>query len=66
MELRANGENRSSSEGRQTNGIERVGAGVDGRHAKENEKINGVEGRQAKVSERMEDGGEWRQARGSR
>ncbi len=44
VELRGDGENRSSSEGRQTKGIERVG--------------DGVEGRQAKVSEKMEDGGE--------
>ncbi len=53
MELRADGENSCSSEGRQTKGIERVGDGVDGRQAKENEKINGVEGGLAKVSEKM-------------
>ncbi len=64
MELRDDGENRGSSEGRQTKGIERVEDGVDGRQARENEKIEEVESRQAKVSEKMEDGGERRQARG--
>ncbi len=64
MNLRDNGENRGSSEGRQTKGIERVEDGVDGRQARENETIDGVESRQAKVSEKMEDGGERRQARG--
>ncbi len=72
MELRDDGENRESSEGRQTNGIERVEDGVDGRQtrvveamedgvegrqARVNEEIDGFEGRQAKVSEKMEDGG---------
>ncbi len=64
MEVRDDGENRGSSEGRQTKGIERVKDGVDGRQVRENGKIDGVEGRQAKVSEKMEDGGERRQARG--
>ncbi len=50
MELRDDGENRGSSEGRQAKGIERVEDGVNGRQAKENEN--------------MEDGGERRQARG--
>ncbi len=81
MELRDDGENRGSSEVRQTKGIERVENrvggrqiegvevmedGGEGRQARENEKIDGVESRQAKVSEKMEDGGERRQARGSR
>ncbi len=81
MELRDDGENRGSSEGRQTKGIKRVENGVDGRQtegveamedgvegrpARENEKIDGVEIRQAKVSEKMEDGSERRQVRGSR
>ncbi len=52
MELRDDGENRGSSEGRQTKGIERV--------------ENGVEGRQTRENEKMEDGGERRQARGGR
>ncbi len=64
MELRDDGENRGSSEGRQTKGIERMEDGVDGRQARENEKIDGVESRQAKVSEKMEGGGERRQAKG--
>ncbi len=46
--------------------IERVEDGVDGRQARENEKIEGVESHQANVSEKMEDGGERRQARGDR
>ncbi len=64
MELRGVGENRGSSEGGQRKGIERVEDGVEGRQARENEKIDGVESRQAKVSVKMEDGGERRQARG--
>ncbi len=48
MELWDDGENRESSEGRQTKGIERVEDGVGGRQARKNEKINGVEGRQAR------------------
>ncbi len=64
MELRDDGENRGSSEGRQARGIERVEDGVDGRQARENEKSEGAESRQAKVGEKMEDGGERRQARG--
>ncbi len=64
MELRDDGENKGSSDGRPTKGIERVEDGVDGRQARENEKIDGVESRQVKVSEKMEDGGERRQARG--
>ncbi len=79
MELRDDGENRGSSEGRQTKGIERVENGVgwrqtegvevmedgaEGRQARENEKIDGVESHHAKMSEKMEDGGERRQARG--
>ncbi len=43
--MRDDGENRGSSEGRQTKGIERV--------------EDGVGGRQAKVSEKMEDGWRW-------
>ncbi len=50
MELWDDAENRESSEGRQTKGIERVEDGVDGR--------------QAKVSEKKGEGGERRQARG--
>ncbi len=49
MELRDDGENRGSSEGRQTKGIERV--------------EHGVNGRQTEGDEAMEDGGERRQAR---
>ncbi len=49
MELRDGGENRGSSRGLQTKGIKRV--------------QNGLEGRQAKISEKKEDGGERRQAR---
>ncbi len=64
MELRDDGENRGSSEGGQRKGIERAEDGVEGRQAREIEKIDGVESRQAKVSEMMEDGGEGRQARG--
>ncbi len=47
MELRDDGENRESSGGRQTKGIEGVEDGVESRQARENEKIDGVEGRQA-------------------
>ncbi len=64
MELCHDGENRESSEGRQTKGIERVKDGVDGCQVRENEKTDGVEGRQAKVSEKMEDEGKMRQVRG--
>ncbi len=65
MELRDDGENRGSSEGRQTKGIERVEHGVDGRQTEGVEVMeDGVESRQAKVSEKMEDGGERRQVRG--
>ncbi len=46
MELRDDGENKGSSEGRQTKGIEGVEDGVEGRQTRENEKIDGVEGRQ--------------------
>ncbi len=49
MELRDDGENRGSSEGRQTKGLARV--------------ENGVDGRQTEGVEVMEDGGEGRQAR---
>ncbi len=38
--------------------------GGERRQARENEKIDGVESRQAKVSETMEAGGERRQAKG--
>ncbi len=38
--------------------------GGERRQARENEKIEGVENRQAKVSEKTEDGGERRQASG--
>ncbi len=48
MELWDDGENRESSEGRQTKGIERVEDGVEGHQARENEKIDGFEGRQAR------------------
>ncbi len=48
MELRDDGENRGSSEGRQTKAIERVEVVGDVRQAREHEKINGVEGRQAR------------------
>ncbi len=59
------GENRGSSGGRQTKGIERVEHGVNGRQTEEVEAMeDGVAGRQAKVSEKMEDGDERRQARG--
>ncbi len=63
MELRDDGENKGSSDGRQTKGIERMEDGVEGRQERENETIDGVESRQAKVSKKMEDGGERRQAR---
>ncbi len=49
MELRDDGENRGSSEGRQTKRVERV--------------ENGDDGRQTEGVEVMEDGGEGRQAR---
>ncbi len=79
MELRDDGENRGSSEGRQTRVIERVEDGVDGRRtkgieamedgvegrqARENEKIDGVESHHAKVSEK--DGGEKASGKGGR
>ncbi len=48
MTLRDGGENKGTSEGRQTKAIERVEDGVEGRQARENEKIDGVEGRQAR------------------
>ncbi len=38
--------------------------GVEGRQARQSEKIDGVEGRQVKVRGKMEEGGERRQARG--
>ncbi len=64
MALREDGENRGSSEGRQTKGIERVEDGVDGRQTEGVEAMEDVvQSRQAKVSEKMEDGGERRQAR---
>ncbi len=50
--------------GRQTEGVEAMEDGFEGRQARVNEEIDGVESRQAKVSEKMEDGGERRQARG--
>ncbi len=37
--------------------------GVEGRQTKENEKIDGVKRRQAKLRKKIEDGGERRQAR---
>ncbi len=62
MELRDDGENRGSSEGRQTKGIERVENGVDGRQAEGVEVMeDGVEGRQARENEKI-DGVEGRQA----
>ncbi len=39
MELRDDGENRGSSEGRQTKGYEKVEDGVGGRHARRSEKM---------------------------
>ncbi len=55
MELRDDGENKGSSEGRQAEGIERVENGVDGRQTKGIEMMNdGVEGCQAARSETME------------
>ncbi len=49
MELRDDGENRGSSEGRQTKGIERVEDGVDGRQTEGVEAMeDGVEGRQTR------------------
>ncbi len=64
MELRDDGENRGSSGGLQTKGVEARVDGGEGRPARENDKIDGVESRQATVSEKMEDGSERRQARG--
>ncbi len=46
MELRD--ENRGSSGGLQTKGVEARVDGVEGRPARENEKIDGVESRQAR------------------
>ncbi len=40
MTLRDGGENRETSEVRQTKAIERVEDGVDGRQSREHEKIN--------------------------
>ncbi len=55
MELWDDGENRESSEGRQTKGIERVEDGVDGRQAKGVEAMeDGVEGRQARENEKID------------
>ncbi len=49
MELRDDGENGGSSEGRQTKGIEGVEDGVDGRQTEGVEAMeDGVEGRQAR------------------
>ncbi len=48
MTLRDSGENKETSEGRQTKANERVEDVGDGRQAREHEKINGVEGRQAR------------------
>ncbi len=63
MELRDDGENRGSSEGRQTKGIERVENGVDGRQTKGVDSMeDGVEGHQARENEKI-DGFEGRQAR---
>ncbi len=62
MELRDDGENRGSSEGRQTKLIERVENGVDGRQTEGVEVMEaGVEGRQAREDEKI-DGVEGRQA----
>ncbi len=55
---------RTESTGGRPKGVEAVEDGVEGRQARENEKIDGVESRQATVSEKMEDGSERRQARG--
>ncbi len=55
MELRDDGENRGSSEGRQTKGIERVEDGVDGRQTKGFEAMeDGVEGCQARKNEEID------------
>ncbi len=63
MELWDGGENRESSEGRQTKGIERVEDGVDGHQTKGVEAVqDGVEGHQARENEKI-DGFEGRQAR---
>ncbi len=56
MELWNDGENRDSSEGRQTKGIERVEDGVESRQARKNEKIDGVEGHQARCARRWRTG----------
>ncbi len=54
MELWDDGENRESSEGRQTKGIERVEDRVEGRQTKGVEAMeDGVEGRQARESEKI-------------
>ncbi len=50
MKVRDDGENRGSSEGRQTNGTGKVEDGIGGHH------VGG--------SEKLEDGVEWRQAIG--
>ncbi len=63
MELWDDGENRESSEGRQTKEIERVEDGVDGHQTKGVEAVEtGVEGHQARENEKI-DGFEGRQAR---
>ncbi len=55
MELWDDSENRESSEGRQTKGIERVEDGVDGRQTKGVEAMeDGVEGRQARENEKID------------
>ncbi len=48
MELWDDGENRESSEGHQTKGVEVMEDGVKSRQARENEKIDGGEGRQTR------------------
>ncbi len=65
MTLRDGGENRGSSEGLQTKGFERVGNGVEGHRARENERMESKGVRQGR-SKRMEDVVEGRQTRGSR
>ncbi len=56
MELRDDGENRGSSEGHQTKGIERVENGVDGRQTEGVEVMeDGVEGRQARENEKIDE-----------
>ncbi len=63
MELWDDGENRESSGGHQTKGIERVEDGVDGRQTKKVEVMeDGVENRQARENEKI-NGGEGRRAR---